>query len=170
MSKVVLYLLLIITVNFVGAINTDNIEQRSSHQKSLLNSHKKHKKTNKRPQNYMYGIATYYGGSDGFEGKKMANGHIFDSSNINVAAHPTLPLGTKLMVNDLSSHRIIYVEVTDRMPKRGRVIDLSKGAAKVLGMHRRGTTKVRLTIISNKEFEEKKNTLEVEEGDDGQPH
>jgi rare lipoprotein A len=174
MLKIVLFLLLSLTINLVSA--TDTTKKPASFPKVAHKSykshkaHKKHKKTTKKHQNYMYGIATYYGGRDGFDGGKMANGKIFNSNNINVAAHPTLPLGTKLKVKDLSSNRIIYVEVTDRMPKRGRVIDLSNSAAKLLGMHRRGTAKVQLTIVSNQEFEEKKNTIEVNDGDDGHPH
>ena len=171
MLKIVLFLLLTLTINLASATNITKKSASPSKQAHKNNkAHKKHKKSTKRHQNYMYGIATYYGGRDGFDGGKMANGEIFDSNNINVAAHPTLPLGTKLKVNDLSSGRTIYVEVTDRMPKRGRVIDLSNAAAKLLGMHRRGTTKVQLIIVSNQEFEDNKNTLEVDNGDDGHPH
>ena len=164
MLRIFVCLFLFISINFVSA----KTNQKHSHKKSAHNNHKKHKKVAKR--NYMQGTASYYGGDDGFDGRQMANGDIFDSNDINVAAHPTLPLGTKLMVEDLSSGRIIYVEVTDRMPKEGRVIDLSIGGAKALGMHSRGTESVRLTVISDAEYEKKKNTIEVEDGDDGQPH
>ena len=169
-----MFLLLSLTINLASATYTT--KKSASHSKTVHKHdkphkvYKKHKKTTKKYQNYMYGIATYYGGTDGFDGRKMANGKIFDSSNINVAAHPTLPLGTKLKVNDLSSSRIIYVEVTDRMPKQGRVIDLSNSASKLLGMHRHGTAKVQLTVINNKEYKEKKDTIEMLDSDDGHPY
>jgi rare lipoprotein A len=166
MHKKLLCLLLVVAINSIFATSSGNIKHHHPHKKAL---HKKRKKTKKQHNNYMYGTATYYGGNDGFEGKRMANGRLFNSDNISIAAHPTLPLGTKLKVNDLSSHRVIYVEVTDRMAKRDKVIDVSKGGAKALGMHRRGTTTVQLTIISNKEFARKKNTVEIEDGDDGSP-
>lgn len=174
MLNMVLFLLLTLTINFANA--TYSTKKSASSTKTVHKhymshkAHKKHKTVAKKHQNYMYGTATYYGGEDGFDGEKMANGEIFDSSNINIAAHPTLPLGTKLKVNDLSSNRIIYVEVTDRMPKQGRVIDLSSEAAKALGMHGYGTAKVQLTVIDNTEYKEKKDTIEMLDSDDGHPH
>ena len=162
LKKIILFLLLTVVLSLVSA--TEVLEKSVLSPKMVHKNHKVHKnheKFAKKYQNYMYGIATYYGGRDGFDGGKMANGKIFDSSNINVAAHPTLPLGTKLKVNDLSSNRVIYVEVTDRMPKRLRVIDLSNSAAKLLGMYRRGTAKVKLTIVSNQEYQDNKNILAV---------
>ena len=120
---------------------------------------------------YMYGKASYYGGNDGFDGRLMANGDVFDSTNMSVAAHPTLPLGTKLKVTDVSTGRSIYVEVTDRMGRlRNRVIDLSKSAAKILGIRGRGLGSVSLEKVSESEFEQNKNTLQIESGDDGSPH
>ena len=174
MLKTILCVFLLVVANLVNATDTTQKTTASSKVSSKRHNsnkaHKKHKKATKKRTNYMYGVATYYGGDDGFEGRRMADGRRFDSDNINFAAHPTLPLGTKLRVNDLTSHRVIYVEVTDRMPKKGRVIDLSVEAAKALGMHGRGTTKVQLTIISNKEYQEKKDTIEMNDGDDGHPH
>ncbi len=103
--------------------------------------------------NYMYGLASYYGGNDGFENRKMANGKIFHSSNIHLSAHPTLALGTKLKVINLKNSRVLYVEVTDRMPlHNNRVIDLSKGGAQYLGFTKQGITKVQLTVVSNREY------------------
>lgn len=102
---------------------------------------------------YMRGYASYYGGTDGFDGKPMANGDVFNSNNLHVAAHPTLPLGTKLKVTDLANNKVLYVEVTDRMPvHRGRVIDLSRGGAKYLGMHDKGIQQVELTKITDDEY------------------
>lgn len=155
------------TPNASAAVSKNAHETKHSRKHS---KHVKHVAHKKKSPNYMYGKATYYGGSDGFEGKKMANGRRFNSSNISIAAHPTLPLGTKLSVTDLATNRTIYVEITDRMPRRDKVIDLSKGGAKVLGMHRNGTATVQLAIISDDEYQAKKNTIEIEDGDDGHPH
>ena len=132
-------------------------------------SHKKVKKV-VAPRNYMYGFASYYGGHDGFEGRQMANGDIFHSKDVNVCAHPSLPLGTKLKVTNLTNGRSIYVEVTDRMPRRSRVIDLSKGGAKALGMQSSGIARVQLLKITDDEFEQKKSYIEVDDDDNGTPH
>ncbi len=169
MSKKVLCLLLAFSCSVVMAGNTIG---HSPHHKTHVKKHtrKKHiHKKHKKNISYMYGKATYYGGSDGFEGRRMANGERFYSDNISVAAHPTLPLGTKLKVTDLYTQRTIYVEVTDRMPKRDKVIDLSNSGAKALGMHRRGVEMVQLEVISDKEYQNKKNTVEIEDGDTGVP-
>lgn len=102
---------------------------------------------------FMTGFASYYGDHDGFNGRRMANGDIFNANDMHVAAHPTLPLGTKLKVTDLSNDKVLYVEVTDRMPiHRGRVIDLSKCGAQYLGMHRKGIQKVELTKVTDDEY------------------
>ena len=162
MHKKLLSILLVLFTSVVFAASSSNHHQHPKKQHGV--------KSVKKSRDYMYGKATYYGGSDGFEGKRMANGDRFYSDNINVAAHPTLPLGSKLKVTNLATHRVIYVEVTDRMPKRDKVIDLSKGGARALGMHYNGTATVELTLISNAEFEANKNTVEVEDGDDGSPH
>lgn len=129
-------------------------------------AHTSHKKKH-RAFNYMQGTASYYGDGDGFNGRPMANGQIFNQYNSHYAAHPTLPLGTKLKVTNLANGRSIYVTVTDRMPKEGRVIDLSTQAGDYLGMHHRGITQVRLQRISNAVYQANKNHLEVDPNDDG---
>ncbi|HMT02195.1 MAG TPA: septal ring lytic transglycosylase RlpA family protein [Burkholderiales bacterium] len=132
--------------------------------------HKKYKHKYHKKNNYMAGIASYYGDGDGFNGQQMANGDYFDTNNMSTAAHPTLRLGTKLKVTNLSNNRSVYVEVRDRMPKRNRVIDLSTAAAKYLGMYKKGITRVKLEIISNSMFKKNKNVLEVDLNDSGTPY
>lgn len=110
---------------------------------------------------YMRGIASYYGEHDGANGRRMANGELFNKNNIHLAAHPTLPLGTKLVVTNVSNGRQVYVEVTDRMPREGRVIDLSAAAASSLGMHRKGLAYVTLTKVDDKQFYEYKHYAAV---------
>ena len=99
----------------------------------------------------MIGYASFYQNND--FAQNMANGQEFDDSNIHLAAHPSLPLGTKLKVITIPNNKSLYVEVTDRMPKhRGRVIDLSYAGGEYLGLINRGIAKVILKKVSNKEF------------------
>ena len=63
-----------------------------------------------------------------------------------VAAHKTLPFGTRVRVESLSSGRSVTVEIVDRGPYlSGRIIDLSSGAARKIGMS--GLQRVRLTVV-----------------------
>jgi rare lipoprotein A len=111
-------------------------------------------------KNYMHGVASFYGKGDAFDGREMANGEVFHANNMFVAAHPTLPLGTKLKVINNYNGKIAYVEVKDRMPIGGRIIDLSYAAARHLGMVHRGLSRVTLVRIDNSEFYRHKHLLE----------
>jgi rare lipoprotein A (peptidoglycan hydrolase) len=92
------------------------------------------------------GEASWYG--PGFNGKKTASGEIFDDSKL-TAAHKTLPLGTKARVTRLSTGDSVDVEINDRGPFiAGRIIDLSKAAARALGMIGPGTATVRVELLS----------------------
>jgi rare lipoprotein A len=65
------------------------------------------------------------------------------------AAHPSLPFGTKVQVENLRNGRSVVVRINDRGPYvAGRVIDLTKAAAAALGFVERGIAKVRLTVLS----------------------
>ncbi len=89
------------------------------------------------------GVASWYGA--GFDGRRTSSGDVFDQNAL-TAAHDRLPLGTRLRVTMQETGRSVVVVVTDRMPpKHVRVIDLSRGAAKQLGMLGRGTGMVTLT-------------------------
>ena len=88
------------------------------------------------------GEASFYG--PGFHGKKTATGEKFDQ-NKNTAAHPTLPLGTEATVTNLDTGASVDVKINDRGPYvKGRDIDLSKGAAKELGMTKEGVAPVKI--------------------------
>ncbi len=92
------------------------------------------------------GVASWYG--PGFNGKKTANGEIYDQTAM-TAAHRTLPIPTLLKVENLENGRQIVVRVNDRGPfSKGRVIDLSEAGAARIGMLKKGTAKVRLTVLS----------------------
>lgn len=91
------------------------------------------------------GIASWYG--DDFHGKPTANGEIFDM-NLLTAAHRTLPLPSIVRVTNLENGRALVVRVNDRGPfSRGRIIDLSRRAAELLGFRMGGTALVRVDIL-----------------------
>lgn len=90
-----------------------------------------------------YGIASWYG--PWHDGKRMANGHVFHRYWA-IAASRTIPLGTRVRVKYLKTGRTVLVTVTDRGPYVGhRIMDLSEGAATVIGMKKYGLGKVELT-------------------------
>ena len=95
------------------------------------------------------GLASWYGGE--FHGRRTASGIPFDRMAM-VAAHPTLPFGTRVRVHRLSTGATVIVRIVDRGPaarprKAGVVIDLSQGAAERLGFVRAGRTRVRLEVL-----------------------
>ncbi len=95
------------------------------------------------------GIASWYGYETLRQkgGHMTANGEAFDPKGLN-AAHKYLPLPTYVRVTNLENNRMIIVRVNDRGPFiRGRIIDLSAGAAKKLGFYKKGTTKVLVETI-----------------------
>ncbi len=91
------------------------------------------------------GIASWYGKK--FHGKRTASGEIFNMYKL-TAAHRILPFGTLVRVKNLENGKEVVVRINDRGPlKRGRIIDLSYGAAKKLGMINTGLAKVRIEVI-----------------------
>jgi rare lipoprotein A len=92
------------------------------------------------------GIASYY--HDSLHGNRTASGQVYDKNKMS-AAHKTLPLGSRVRVTDKRTGKSIVVRVNDRGPfVKGRVIDLSRRAAKELGMIRRGITPVKVEVLS----------------------
>jgi rare lipoprotein A len=88
------------------------------------------------------GVASWYG--PGFHGRRTASGEIFDQDEL-TAAHRRLPLGTEVKVTNLENGRSILVEINDRGPYvKGRVIDLSRAAARRLGIVEEGLGRVRI--------------------------
>jgi len=91
------------------------------------------------------GIASWYGPN--FHGKKTANGEIFDM-NVVSAAHRTLPMPSIVRVTNLDNGRALVIRINDRGPfAHGRIIDLSRRAAQLLGFERAGTAPVRVEIL-----------------------
>ncbi|MGO8917594.1 MAG: septal ring lytic transglycosylase RlpA family protein [Stellaceae bacterium] len=91
------------------------------------------------------GIASWYG--EDFHGKYTANGEVFDLNAL-TAAHRTLPMPCVVRVTNLDNGRSIELRVNDRGPyARGRIIDVSRRAAQLLGFEGPGTAKVRVKIL-----------------------
>jgi rare lipoprotein A len=89
------------------------------------------------------GRASFYSYSKG----RTASGASFDR-NMPTAAHRSLPFGTRVRVTDVATSKSIIVRITDRGPwVRGRVLDLSLGAARGLGITDRGVVEVRAEVL-----------------------
>ena len=94
------------------------------------------------------GKASYYG--DEFVNRPMANGKKFSQHKL-TAAHKTLPFGTKVKVINLSNHQRVKVRITDRGPfVQGRIIDLSKKAARRIDMINAGVVPIELKYRKKK--------------------
>ncbi|HEX5030151.1 MAG TPA: septal ring lytic transglycosylase RlpA family protein [Candidatus Eisenbacteria bacterium] len=92
------------------------------------------------------GIASFYHSS--LVGNLTANGEHYDDGAL-TAAHRTLDLGTRVRVTNLENHRSVVVTVNDRGPyAKGRIIDLSRRAARVLGFVHDGVTKVKVEPLT----------------------
>ncbi|WP_346795561.1 septal ring lytic transglycosylase RlpA family protein [Halomonas sp. Bachu 37] len=92
------------------------------------------------------GVASYY--SDRFQGATTASGESFNQQAL-TAAHPSLPFGTKVLVSRPDTGQEVEVLINDRGPYvKGRIIDLSKSAARELGMIHRGTAPVMVTLVN----------------------
>ncbi len=95
------------------------------------------------------GVASWYGPH--FNGRLTANGETFNMYDMTAATtmfHPVLPLGTVVRVTNSQNGRSVVVRITDRGPlPKGRVIDLSYGAARKLTMVHSGVGKVHLSVL-----------------------
>lgn len=101
-------------------------------------------------EDYAYdetGIASWYGPN--FHGRPTANGERFDQWKVS-AAHKTLQIPSVVRVTNLENGRSLKLRVNDRGPfARGRIIDLSRRAAQLLGFEKQGTARVRVTVLRN---------------------
>ncbi|WP_009634121.1 septal ring lytic transglycosylase RlpA family protein [Synechocystis sp. PCC 7509] len=92
-----------------------------------------------------HGMASWYG--PGFNGRRSANGERYNQNGL-TAAHRSLPFGTKVRVTNVRTGRSVVVRITDRGPHvRGRIIDLSAAAARIVGVMQSGVAPVRLEIM-----------------------
>jgi rare lipoprotein A len=89
------------------------------------------------------GMASYYK-----SGKRTANGEHFNPNGM-TAAHRKLKFGTRLRVTNMRTGKSVVVRVNDRGPFiRGRVIDLSLGAARVIGLTKTGVARISYTVLN----------------------
>ncbi len=94
---------------------------------------------------YQVGRASWYGKQ--FNGRTTASGEAYDMFQF-TAAHRQLPLGTWVKVTNLRTGEWVVVRINDRGPvPKDRIIDLSYGAAQMIGLRARGTGNVRLDIM-----------------------
>ncbi|HUG54141.1 MAG TPA: septal ring lytic transglycosylase RlpA family protein [Vicinamibacteria bacterium] len=92
------------------------------------------------------GVASWYG--PGYHGKRTSSGERFDQDGL-TAAHAAWAFGTRVRVTFLPTGKSVVVRINDRFPNhKGRVIDLSRGAAKQIGLIGPGIGRVRLEIVS----------------------
>ncbi len=102
--------------------------------------------TNTSAKPHQVGTASYY--SDKFDGGRTASGERFDQDDL-TCAHGSLPFGCRIRVTNLRNNKAVEVKVNDRggFSKHGRVVDLSKAAAKEIGMMGTGTAKVKVEVL-----------------------
>jgi rare lipoprotein A len=92
------------------------------------------------------GVASYY--SDRFDGRRTASGERYENTAY-TAAHKRLPLGTVVRVTNTRNGKSVDVTINDRGPYvRGRIIDLSRRAARAIGMVKHGLARVELEVVS----------------------
>jgi rare lipoprotein A len=96
------------------------------------------------------GIASFYGGEGkgtNFHGRNTANGELYDMNSL-TAAHQTLPMPSLVRVTNLENGRSLVLRVNDRGPfVRGRIIDVSRRSAQLLGFEGQGTARVRVEML-----------------------
>ena len=92
------------------------------------------------------GKASWYGKR--YHGRTTASGERFDM-NAMTAAHRSLPFGTRVRVTNLANRRSVVLTINDRGPYAGgRIIDVSRRAAEILGMVRKGVVRVRVHTVA----------------------
>ena len=93
------------------------------------------------------GVASFYGGGDVFHGRPTATGEIFDKNGL-TGAHKTLPLPCMAEVTNLENGRQIQIKINDRGPfPPGRLLDVSRRTAQLLGFEGKGLAKVKIRTL-----------------------
>lgn len=103
------------------------------------------KTTQGKPTGVQEGYASWYGGE--LQGSPTASGERFNKNAL-TAAHRTLRMQTRVRVTNKRNGKSVVVRINDRGPySKGRIIDLSEAAARILGMIDAGVAPVRLEVI-----------------------
>jgi len=122
----------ILSVSLLSACSV--VSAKGQTHKSSANSHQQ------------IGLASYY--SDRYQGRRTASGERYDKTKL-TATHSNLPFGTRVRVTNLVNHKSVVVRVTDRARYRnGRLLDLSRQAARELDFVEAGTTQVKLEVLN----------------------
>lgn len=99
------------------------------------------------PPNIQRGLASWYGAQ--FHGKTTSSQEIYNMYDL-TAAHRSLPFGTRVMVTNMKNGKSVAVRINDRGPfVKGRIIDLSYAAARILDMVGPGVVPVKLEVLGN---------------------
>ncbi|MGL4686034.1 MAG: septal ring lytic transglycosylase RlpA family protein [Commensalibacter sp.] len=140
-------------------IKSKKLNQRKS-RVHRIHSYDSVRKYNLRRDNIAYqpdgswqqsGTASWYGGRH--QSRNTGSGEVYDMNRL-TAAHPSLPLGTKVMVRSEDTGDSVIVTINDRGPfTHNRVIDLSKAAAEKIGMLRSGVAHVTITPVNGESTE-----------------
>lgn len=94
------------------------------------------------------GMASYY--NDKYQGARTFSGEPYDKNDL-TCAHKTYPMGTNLKVTNLANDKSVVVRVNDRESSATRIIDVSRAAAKEIGLLSSGTARVRLEVVTKAE-------------------
>lgn len=135
--------LLLVSIPAMGSIES-TFHYLNSDKEKLVSKTKPVKAT---PQvtnraHHLSGKASYY-----WQGQRTANGEVFKPDGIS-CAHKTLPFNTRIRVTNSLNGKSVVCRVNDRGPFiKGRVVDLSRGAAKVVGMTKAGVVPVDIVIV-----------------------
>jgi rare lipoprotein A len=93
------------------------------------------------------GIARYY--AKRYKGRRTTSGEIYSPKKL-TAAHPALPLGTRVKIVNLANNKSVIVTINDRCLEHEEVfIGLSRKAARQIGMMKQGKANVRITIVED---------------------
>lgn len=152
--KIVLYIIASFSIIFSACSSATRYAARESGESSSGNSTEETakllKEDNIDPDNIHplateTGIASYY--ADKYNGRQTASGEIYNMYGIS-AAHPSYPMGTIVKVTNLKNNLSLILKINDRMPDfKGRVMDLSLGAARKLDMIQSGIAEVKIDVI-----------------------
>ena len=114
--------------------------------KSARSSSKAPKNVSKKGREVLEtGVTSWYGPN--FHGKLTANGETYDMDGI-TAAHRTLPFNSEVLVENLDNGKTLVVRINDRGPyAKDRILDLSRGAARQLGVIGPGTANIKLYLV-----------------------
>ena len=119
----------------IGATGTNEPEAASDEDRKFVRTHT--------PIYTEEGYATWYTAA---KGRHSANGDLFDDNTL-TAAHRTLPMGSLVLVTNLKTGQSAILRITDRGPfVEGRILDLTKAAARAVGTYREGLSHVRLDV------------------------